>query len=55
VLLDDTGRIASKGLVNSREHFESLVIARESGYASIQSYLSAQATTADAAEGNTRA
>ncbi len=55
VLLDDNGRIASKGLVNSREHFESLVIARESGYASIQSYLSAQATAADAAEGNTRA
>ena len=55
VLLDDTGRIASKGLVNSREHFESLVIARESGYASIQSYLSAQADAADAAQGNTRA
>jgi len=55
VLLDDTGRIASKGLVNSREHFESLVIAKESGYASIQSYLSAQATAADAAEGSTRA
>ena len=55
VLLDHTGRIASKGLVNSREHFESLVIARESGYASIQSYLSAHATAADAAEGSTRA
>ncbi len=55
VLLDHTGRIASKGLVNSREHFESLVIARESGYASIQSYLSAQANAADAAQGNTHA
>lgn len=55
VLLDDAGRIASKGLVNSREHFESLVVARESGYASIQSYLSAHANAAAAAEGSPRA
>ena len=39
VLLDDSGRIAAKGLVNSREHFESLIVAKESGYATIQSYL----------------
>ncbi len=39
VLLDDAGRIAAKGLVNSREHFESLIVAKESGYATIQSYL----------------
>lgn len=39
VLLDDTGVIAAKGLVNSREHFESLIVAKETGYATIQSYL----------------
>jgi len=39
VLLDDSGRIAAKGLVNSREHFESLIVAKETGYATIQSYL----------------
>lgn len=43
VLLDDLGVIAAKGLVNSREHFESLLIAKETGFASIQSYLKAQA------------
>ncbi len=43
VLLDDQGVIAAKGLVNSREHFESLIIATESGYATIQSYLRAEA------------
>jgi methylamine dehydrogenase accessory protein MauD len=42
VLLDDQGVIAAKGLVNSREHFESLIIAKETGYATIQSYLKAQ-------------
>ena len=42
VLLDDSGVIAAKGLVNSREHFESLIIAKETGFASIQSYLKAQ-------------
>ena len=39
VLLDDRGTIAAKGLVNSREHFESLIVAKETGFASIQSYL----------------
>jgi methylamine dehydrogenase accessory protein MauD len=43
VLLDDLGVIAAKGLVNSREHFESLIIAKETGFASIQSYLQARA------------
>ena len=43
VLLDDLGVIAAKGLVNSREHFESLLIAKETGFASIQSYLKARA------------
>lgn len=42
VLLDETGLICAKGLVNSREHLESLIIARETGYATLQSYLKAQ-------------
>jgi methylamine dehydrogenase accessory protein MauD len=46
VLLDDAGRIAAKGLVNSREHFESLIVAKESGYATIQSYLKARSEAA---------
>lgn len=39
VLLDEQGRIASTGLVNSREHLESLFVAKEHGVASIQDYL----------------
>jgi len=39
VLLDETGRIASLGLVNNREHLESLFEAKERGVASIQQFL----------------
>jgi len=39
VLVDETGKIASLGLVNSREHLESLVEAKERGVASIQEYM----------------
>jgi methylamine dehydrogenase accessory protein MauD len=42
VLLDNEGLISAKGLVNSREHLESLIIAKESGFATLQSYLTAQ-------------
>jgi hypothetical protein len=42
VLLDNDGLISAKGLVNSREHLESLIIAKESGFATLQSYLMAQ-------------
>jgi len=41
VLLDDAGMISAKGLVNSREHLESLIIAKETGFATLQSYLKA--------------
>jgi methylamine dehydrogenase accessory protein MauD len=51
VLLDETGVIRAKGLVSSREHLESLVIARETGYASIQDYLKATAHAAPRADG----
>lgn len=40
VLLDEAGKVASFGLVNSREHLESLFEAKERGVASIQEYLS---------------
>lgn len=39
VLLDDEGIIRAKGLVNSREHLESLFEAKERGIASIQEYI----------------
>ncbi len=42
VLIDEEGVLRAKGLVNSREHLESLVIARETGYGSIQAYLKAK-------------
>lgn len=38
VLLDEQGKIISKGLINSREQLESLFNAKESGYASLQDY-----------------
>ena len=39
VLIDESGALRSKGLVNSREHLESLVLAMQSGYDSIQDYM----------------
>jgi len=39
VLMGEDGTILSKGLVNSREHLESLVIAHEMGLRSVQDYI----------------
>jgi methylamine dehydrogenase accessory protein MauD len=39
VLLDEAGRVASLGLVNTREHLESLFEAKERGVASLQEFL----------------
>ena len=39
VLIDERGMISSMGIVNSREHLESLFESRERGVASIQEYL----------------
>ena len=39
VLMDAAGTVLSKGLVNSREHLESLVIAHEMGLRSVQDYI----------------
>ena len=40
VLIDEAGKVAALGLVNTREHLESLFEAKERGVASIQEYLS---------------
>lgn len=40
VLIDEVGKVAALGLVNTREHLESLFEAKERGVASIQEYLS---------------
>ncbi len=39
VLLDHEGTIKAKGLVNTREHLESLVEAHRTGYGTLQEYL----------------
>jgi methylamine dehydrogenase accessory protein MauD len=39
VLIGEDGTVLSKGLVNSREHLESLVTAHEMGVVSVQDYL----------------
>ena len=42
VLLDQEGVTRATGLVNTREHLESLLIAQETGHASLQDYLKAK-------------
>jgi hypothetical protein len=39
VLIDEAGVVRAKGLINTREHLESLIQAKEMGVASIQEYL----------------
>lgn len=41
VLVDESSRIAGMGIVNSREHLESLFEAKETGVASIQEFMAA--------------
>jgi len=45
VLLDESGVVASQGLVNSREHLESLFEAQRSKIASIQDYFELRTST----------
>jgi len=45
VLIDDAGIVSASGLVNSREHLESLVVARQMGVPSVQAYLRKTAAT----------
>mgnify|MGYP003109499533 CR=1 FL=1 len=42
VLLDPRGVVVAQGLVNNREHLESLITAGETGFASVQQYLDAK-------------
>lgn len=42
VVLDDAGVTRAMGVVNTREHLESLLIAKETGHASLQEYLTAK-------------
>jgi len=46
VLINGEAKVVAKGLVNSREHLESLVVSHETGFPSIQSYLAAQTSKA---------
>ena len=39
VLIDEAGRLSATGLVNTREHLESLFVAKERGVSSIQQFL----------------
>jgi len=48
-LIDENGILCARGLVNTREHIESLFEAREQGVASIQEYLKNQQKGQDAA------
>jgi methylamine dehydrogenase accessory protein MauD len=47
VLIDESGVIRAKGLINTREHLESLVEAKELGVASIQDYLESTRTRSE--------
>jgi methylamine dehydrogenase accessory protein MauD len=42
VLIDESGVVRAKGLINTREHLESLIHAKEMGVASIQEFLHKQ-------------
>jgi methylamine dehydrogenase accessory protein MauD len=45
VLIDERGVLRARGLINSREHLESLLRAAEMGVASVQEYLEARSGT----------
>jgi len=46
VLIDAQGVIRAKGLVNHREHLESLIVAEQTGFGTMQAYLAAQQAAA---------
>ncbi|MDG2140668.1 MAG: hypothetical protein P8K27_04155 [Gammaproteobacteria bacterium] len=47
VLIDASGTLQSKGLVNTREHLESLIESMDLGIATVQEYVSTQLDSAD--------
>ncbi|HYA36254.1 MAG TPA: methylamine dehydrogenase accessory protein MauD [Candidatus Binataceae bacterium] len=52
VLIDANGIVRAKGLVNTREHLESLIQAEEFGVASLQDYLKDRVASEKMAAGN---
>jgi len=50
VLIDEAGKLSSTGLVNTREHLESLFVAKETGVSSIQQFLSQEPRRASSGE-----
>ena len=50
VLINENGEIASMGIINSREHLDSLFEAKERNIASIQDYMQKRAASADNAK-----
>jgi methylamine dehydrogenase accessory protein MauD len=52
VLIDEAGVVRAKGLVNTREHLESLLEAKRIGVASIQEYMGSHGGHQPAAAGN---
>jgi methylamine dehydrogenase accessory protein MauD len=51
VLIDEAGVVRAKGLINTREHLESLIEAKERGVTSIQEYLQATNQAARSQQG----
>jgi hypothetical protein len=45
VLIGDSGTVVAQGLVNTREHLESLLVAHETGMKSVQEYLQKRKST----------
>ncbi|MET0658898.1 MAG: thioredoxin domain-containing protein, partial [Steroidobacteraceae bacterium] len=52
ILISELGIIVAQGLVNTREHLESLIVAHETGLRSVQEYLSARKQRRDDATHN---
>jgi methylamine dehydrogenase accessory protein MauD len=50
VVVDEQGKVASMGIINSREHLDSLFEAKERGLASIQDYFNPPSTDAERGE-----
>lgn len=49
ILIDEAGEIASMGIINSREHLESLFESKERGIDSIQSYMAGESEISELA------
>jgi methylamine dehydrogenase accessory protein MauD len=50
VLIDEAGKLSATGLVNTREHLESLFVAKERGISNIQQYLNQDQRRASSGE-----